>query len=446
MELNKNKIIFIVVWVILLLSMVFLMILSKWADNNETNTSEENTFKIWMVWDSWENTYNIIDWFKKFNTAYQSKNIIIETFPDYEEYTYALTSAINSWVWPDLFVLNNNEDDSIFSNQVIWIPPSVISPNDFRKRYKWVFSDDLISWEWDDEFLKWIPVWYETLWIFYNRAQVRHSDLDNISSLNNIISKLSERNPWTIPLGIWNGSTVKYAADILTQFFMLEWDVEELDDVTWNVLKQWLASYLLYWDINWYNSYDSRFLELTNLWENSLYLFSRGDIHMVVWYPSMVNDISDYWYSSSFLQARVFPQYFSGEGNYLINYNYFVINKDTNNINLAQDFLSYISNDSWASVFLNNFKYYLPSLLSLDAEFLPKKIHSDFNVVLEDFYADEYMLSSFDKWIKNIYDSKIISILDNWAYAESNFEQFANSLMCKTKKIINFESLSKDCN
>jgi hypothetical protein len=33
----------------------------------------------------------------------------------------------------------------------------------------------------------------------------------------------------------------------------------------------------------------------------------------------------------------------------------------------------------------------------LDAEFLPKKIHNDFNVVLEDFYADEYMLSSFDK-------------------------------------------------
>jgi hypothetical protein len=56
------------------------------------------------------------------------------------------------------------------------------------------------------------------------------------------------------------------------------------------------------------------------------------------------------------------------------------------------------------------------------------------------------MLSSFDKWIKNIYDSKIISVLDNWAYAESNFEQFANSLMCKTKKIINFESLSKNCN
>ncbi len=445
MELNRNKVIFLAVWVIILISLIFLLIISSNSTTTEPDTSQQNTFKIWMVWEAWNDTYSIIEWFKNLNPSYESNNIIIETFPDYEEYTYALTSAISSWTWPDLFVLNNNEENSVFANQVMWISSSVISPNDFRKVYKWVFSDDLISWEWDNEFLKWIPVGYETLWIFYNRMNVRHSDLETISSLNNTVSNLSERKPWSIPIGIWNWSTVKNAWDILLQFFMLEWDVKKLSDITWTILKQWMASYLLYWDTDWYNSYDSRFVELTNLWENSLYLFSRWDIHMVVWYPSMINDIAEYWYSSSFLQARVFPQYFSWEGNYLINYNYFVINKDTQNIWLAQDFLTYLATDNWATTFLNNFKYYLPALLSLDSEFLPKKIHDDFNVVLEDFYVDEYMLSSFDKWIKNIYDRWIVPILDNSSYAESNFEDFVWSLICKTKKAVNFESLSTSC-
>ncbi len=445
MELNKNKIIFIIVWAIILLSLIFLLLTANSWEENNTDTSPENTFKIWMIWDGWENTYNIIDWFKNFNNSYQSKNIIIETFPSYEDYTYALTSAISSWVWPDLFVLNNNEENSIFSNQVMWIPTNVISPNDFRKRYKWIFSDDLISWTWDNEFLKWIPVWYETLWIFYNRAQVRHSDLDNISSLNNIIARLSERNPWIVPLGIWNWTTVKNSADILTQFFMLEWDVESVWDVTGNILKQWLTSYLLYWDESGDNSFDSRFNELTNMWENSLYLFSRWEINMVVWYPSMINDIWEYWYSTSFLQARVFPQYFSWEGNYLANYDYFVINKDTNNLPLAQDFLTYLSSDIWATTFLNNFSYFLPGLLSLDQEFLPKKIHSDFNVVLEDFAVDEYNLSSFDKWIKIIYDRELPKILDNSPYAESNFDEFRTSIICRTNKVVSFENLSRSC-
>jgi len=298
----------------------------------------------------------------------------------------------------------------------------------------------------DSEFLKWIPVWYETLWIYYNRAQVRHSDLDNLSSLNNVISDLRNRNRWVVPLWIWNWTTVDYVSDILTQFFMLEPWVNSIRNVTWNVLKQAMASYLLYWDINWFNWYDSRFIELQNLSETALYLFSRWEIHMVIWYPSMINKIKEYWYSASFLQARVFPHYFSWNWKTLVNYNYFVINKDSFNRNIALDFLSYLSSDTWANSFLNVYTHYLPWLISLESDKLEQRIHKDFNIILKDFYKDEKSLSSFDKWIKLIYDSWIPWILDNSQYAEAKFWNFRDSILCKTNKVINLEWLSISCN
>lgn len=445
MELNKNKIIFLSVWVIILLSIIFLLLtLNKWDSKN--NTSTENTFTIWMLWENSPNTNDIVENFKQLYSNHRNKNITIEVFPDYEDYILTLTSAFSSWKWPDIFVMNNNETNSIFSNQIIWIDPRVINPNDFRKKYKAFLSDDLIVRLEDSEFLKWIPVWYETLWIYYNRAQVRHSDLDNLSSLNNLISDLKNRNRWIVPLWIWNWTTVDYVSDILTQFFMLESGVNSIRNITWNVLKQAMASYLLYWDINWFNWYDSRFTELQNLDETWLYFFSRWEIHMVVWYPSMINKIKEYWYSASFLQARVFPHYFSWDWKTLVNYNYFVINKDSISRDMALDFLSYLSSDTWSNSFLNVYTHYLPALISLESDKLEQRIHKDFNIILKDFYKEEKFLSSFDKWIKLIYDSWIPSILDKPQYAEANFSKFRDSILCKTNKIVNFEWLSISCN
>lgn len=445
MELNKNKIIFLWIWSFLLLAIIFLILTLNNNWPREIDSSSQNTFKIWMLWQNNAKSNDIIEGFKQIYPNYRSRNIVIETFPSYEDYILTLSSSFISWNWPDIFVLNNNEKDSLFSNQIVWIDTRVINPNDFRKKYKSFFSEDLIISSWDVEFLKWIPVWYETLWIFYNRAHVRHADLENLSSLNNLIADLWNRNPWVIPIWIWNWSTVNYVSDILTQFFMLEWWVSWLQSITWNVLRQAISAYLLYWDINWYNRYNSKFLELTNLRETSLYLFSRWETHMVVWYPSMINKIKDYWYSASFLQARAFPHYFSWNGKTLVNYDYFVINNDSPNRNLALDFLSYLYSDNWANNFLSVYTYLLPWLLSLESDKLEQKIHSDFNIILRDFYREEQYLSSFDKWIKYLYDREIIWILDNSSYAEANFSDFRDSVLCKRNKIINLEWLSINC-
>ncbi|MDD3646323.1 MAG: ABC transporter substrate-binding protein [Candidatus Gracilibacteria bacterium] len=450
MEFNKNKIIFTVIGVIILLSIIFLLVTMNSVDNSNNTKNGTDEFKIWIVGDKIESLNDFIEGFKKIYPAYKNKQIIVEAFNSYEDYTYTLMSALSSGNGPDLFVLNNSEKKSVFSDQVLGLDPNIINPNDFRKKYKGVFGDDLISVYTDEsnvskEYVIGLPVGYETLGIYYNRRYVKSTDLDNISTMNNVISDLKNKYDDLIPIGIGNGSTVLNASDIITQFFMLEGGVTGLGNLNTNVFKSAFGAYLLYGDTTGYNGYNERYQELKDTKRNSIYLFSRGEVLMIVGFPSMVKDIKESGFSKSMLQAVPFPHYFSAGGKTLINYNYFVINKDTQNLDLANAFISYLYSDAGASSYLSYFTYYLPALLSLESEKLDQKIDPDFNVILRDFYNDSYELSSFDKAIKNIYDREIISLLDNIIISEQNFNSFKDSLFCKFNKLSTFSDLSANC-
>jgi len=450
MEFNKNKLIFAIIWILMLLSVVLLLVTMNSADKNNNKSSNSwDTFKIWVYWEAFKNSFEFVEWFKQVYPEYKNKEIIIENFTSYEDYTYTLMSAINSWVAPDIFVLNNNEKNSVFANQTLWIDPKIVNPNDFRKKYKSFFSDDLIwifNQDWvDKEYIKWLPVWYETLGIFYNRRYVKDSDLKNLSTLNNIISDLKSKYPELIPIWIWNWTTVFNSADIITQFFMLEWWVTSLWNINSNVLKQWLAAYLLYWDTTWYNWYNSRFQELKDTRRDSLYLFSRWEVIMVVWYPSMISKIKENWFSKTMLQASYFPHYFSWAWKALVNYNTFVINKDSLNLDMANSFVSYLYSDSWAATYLSYHPYFLPALMSLESDKMEQKIDADYTVTLWDFYNDSAEFSSFDKWVKNVYDKEIAILLDTNVITEDLFNRFKESVLCKTNKIITFTNLWVNC-
>lgn len=451
MEFNKNKLVFWVIGGLILLSIVFLLITitNKNKESVKTGASWE-VFKIWTFWNSMTDSLGFIDWFKNVNPDYKNREIVVENFTSYEDYTYTLMSALTSWKWPDLFVLNNNEKNTVFTNQILWLDPATINPNDFRKRYKGFFSDDLISTysdsAWTTEFLIWMPVWYETLWIYYNRKYAKDSDLKNLASLNNIVSDLKNKYSDLIPIWIWNGSTVFDAQDIITQFFMLEWWVTWISNVNQSVLKSAISSYLLYGDTTWYNWYNSRFQELKDTKKDSIYLFSRWEVLMVVWYPSMLKKIKESGFSKSMLQVTPFPHYFSGGWTTLADYNYFVVNKDSTNIALANSIIAYLYSDAWATSFLSYNTDQLPALLSLESDKLQQKVDPDYTIILWDFYNEEYELSSFDKWIKNIYDKNIVSLLDTNVNNEDIFLQFKDSILCKVNKMLTFTNLWANCN
>lgn len=442
--MNRKKIIFIVIGIIVLL-FVFVLSFSLKSKNTVKQTSGW-TFKIWIVWDSKEDFTTFINDFEKYN--WKTINKQIESFSNREEYNLALASAIVRWEAPDVFVLNNNEK-SLFLENIMWIDPQIINPSDFINNYRGFFGDDLIMsiWEWNNiqKFLIWVPIWYESLGIYYNRMKwIQVDDVKNWASINALISAQKEKYPDVIPLWIWRWSTVANAEDIITQFFMLE-NKDKLEDVTWAWLKTALSSYSLYADENWNNSYDSKFADMLAADKSNIDLFSRGEISMIFWYPRLLYTIDQAWYRKSSLYAKPFPEHYIWWWKALVNYNYFVINKNSSKIDLWLSLLKYMTTQEGITSYLNKFPYYLPWRLSLENDFFDREVLSWYNIILKDFFNEDLELSSFDKWVKSIYDSEVVNIIDNSSDYTSKFDSLRKSLVCLKSKIINLENLSQDC-
>lgn len=453
--MNRNKIIFAVIWVFILIAIVYMVILINGSTKNLKNPNKPTTgaFSIWIVEDEKEKFSEIIKNFKEKNKAYTSTNLVVESFPSYEEYFYTLQSAIVAGKAPDIFVLNNNEK-SIFEEQISGLDPTLINAQDFRKNFKQFFWDDLIRTtkiqnsqdkkEQVLEFLAWVPVGYETLWIFYNRRYIESKDVASWASVSSAAKTLKERNLDIIPIALGNGSTVPYSYDILTQFFMLD-GINTLNKADGNKMKQWLSTYLSYGDIEGDNAYNSRLMELVNSWKNGLDLFSKDEVAMLIWYPRMIKDIDERGFKKTFLLASPFPHYFTSDGKSLVNYNYFVVNKNTKNYALATTFLSYLASEEWQNTYLNAYPYYFPALVKLEEKKLDEKINPNFNIVWRDFYNPDFIFSSFDKWLKVLYDKEVSNILDDTSNAINSFDNFKNVLLCKYNKIVKFEKLSSVC-
>ncbi|MDF1682471.1 MAG: hypothetical protein P1U46_01590 [Patescibacteria group bacterium] len=96
MEFNKNKIIFFTISAILIVSFLFLLLsLNSKKDSTKPNSSADS-FNIWIVSETKVDTYGFITSFKNLNTKYKNKNIVIEVFPNFEDYYFSLNSALIS--------------------------------------------------------------------------------------------------------------------------------------------------------------------------------------------------------------------------------------------------------------------------------------------------------------------------------------------------------------
>ncbi len=444
--MNKNKIILIIILAIIFLLIGILVINMKWTENS-SGKKIVRAYKIWIVWDDTSKFETFLADFKK-TSWYSSTQFLVESFPNFEDYYYSLASAMTRWEAPDMFVLNNNEK-SLFEEQVLWIWPSIITPSNFRKNFKRIFWDELIvttkDWDKGVEFLKWIPIWYETLGIYYNRKYIVSKDLTSLSSLSNVVSKLKKKNPSVIPIWMWNGTTVYGSNDIITQFFLLEDGVTWINNLSSNQLKSALSTYMMYWGKYWDNNYNSSFDSLKYSWKNNLDLFTEGKTFMVVWYPRLLNEIEKRWYSKAYLEASVFPHYSPTKWKSLINYNYFVLNKDSANKELWFELLQYMSSEKWAKEYLSVFPYYLPSQISLERDLLENKVSERFNVLLKDFYKFEHELGSFDKWVASIYNKDIKRVLDDSTNYISQYESLSKKLLCKKEKFLTLKNPSVSC-
>jgi len=443
--MNKNKLIFAIIWIIVLIFLLFLVYtLNKNADPN-TKKNIKSSLVIWILQDDSNKFSSYLEEFKKTNEIYKNITFSVVSFDSYYEYFNSLVWAFLKWTTPDIFVLNNN-DSNFFVDQTYPLDSTIINPDDFRKDYDVIFSNSLIKSidsDWKKiEYLDWVPIWYELLWMFYNFRDLKWKKLKTWSYINDIVSNIKQEW-WLSTIWIWNGTTVFWVEDIITQFFLLD-NISWIDSRNSNSIKSSLATYMNFWE--WNNNYNSFSDDLLSTSRNNLDLFSRGDIQIVLGYPRILEEIDKKWFNKTFLRAEPFPTYWENKWKILINYNYFVINKNTIDLNLSLELMKYFYSVEWQKKYLEIFPYYFPSKLSLLDERLDENLKEWYTIKYKDFYNSSLELASFNKKYRSLYDKEIINILDNNTNYLYLFENFRKRLLCLSNKMITWENISVSCN
>ncbi len=441
--MNKKKLIFLIVlWVLVLI--IIWTIISLWNSKKTNKINTKNKFTIWIYNIEKEDFQSFIDDFKKEKNIKNFSPEII-SFHNYQEYSMALASAIIKEEAPDLYMINNNEK-SIFLENAIWINPARISPDSLREYFYSFFGDDLIStvkdWDKNVEFILWVPFWFETLWLYYNIRRV--FDVNKIKTfpkIENFIWDFSQKHPWKIAISLWKWKTIKYSWDILAQFLLGTWK-KSIKDLSQIDLKKALSNYFLY--ASWDNNYNNLDIQLKKDKQNNIDAFVSGNLAMMIGYPRMIFDIDKRWFDRRRLWVIPFPDFIDNSDK-LVNYNFFVVSKNSKNKELAYLIMDYLFSENWEKSLLKNIKYYIPARISLYSDFKDNRILNNFNVKLKNFYSTEANYYSFDKWIKTIFDEKIPYYLENQNSYLDTFTKFINKLKCITYKIIKLDKLDKIC-
>jgi hypothetical protein len=165
---------------------------------------------------------------------------------------------------------------------------------------------------------------------------------------------------------------------------------------------------------------------------------------MLIWYPSMIGKIDQSWFSKNFLSAEPFPKLVWTDDKLLLNYNYFVIDKESSYIDAASLFLAYLSSDEGVGDYYEKFTERIPAHAILKSS-LDKKINEKFNITYKDFLRDGAELVSYNKWLTQQFDILVPQALDTDDSSVDKIEVLFDYLSCKRTNISNDSFWSLNC-
>ena len=129
----------------------------------------------------------------------------------------------------------------------------------------------------------------------------------------------------------------------------------------------------------------------------------------------------------------------------LVNYNYFVVNKNTKKEDLAMSIMTYFSSEKWQKDYHKAFSYYTPAMPNVARSVEDDDIKDWYSIKIKDFQNANSELSSFNKKLKVVYDKDLSNILDNPLNYSFLFDNFTKNISCKYDKFINFANFSQVC-
>lgn len=441
--MSQKKIIFFIILGIVLLAMIigFTYI---WNQQQHKKKPSASSMKIWITDGTTESYQKLIDGFKKYAPEYARTDIIIKKqSSDSERYRTLLLSTITEWNWPDIFMVKNWEDD-ILETKIEPIPNEALDFWEFEKRYDDTFRDLVYftgSWKDKVRYIKWIPLGFETLGVFYNKNLIREipktwDELDNL---------YNDTSTEIYPTNIWLGPTYTPNMVDIYPIWLNKEGIDNYKDVYDR--KSTLNTYISYGSLWWGNTQNDWDTESNKIKKTlhdekkwmiedkmtTLDLFMQWKISMILGYPSLILELEksnkrskEVIDISNILTERI-PQAFPQKKQNLGKYTYFAISKHSNNTIASAKFLEYLLTPDAERIFINEYPYLIPAQIefyatakksSLSETFERAKLDSFIPLLEEKISIFHYGIrSQFEKYMKDWLDNSdspdIVSITKN---------------------------------
>ncbi len=462
--MSKNKIFFLVIAIIIVFLMIIWWIfLLTWSKKSKITQKKIKEFNIWVVWDETSWYSDIIKWFKNKYKEYSSTEINVTKFNDYTDYEKTILNVMWDNNSPDIFVINNNWW-ALLEQKINAIPDKIINTNDFSNKFNRAFDNLIIKNKEKDKdwknidvyYLKWVPMWFETLWVFYNWKLIQ-SIWKTWSSLDDEIKKQPEDRNY-IPIALWLWWKYIFSPwDILSLLF-LQNKVNNYSDLNNNNWINSLSAYFSYAnDIN--NNIVSLKEEMDELNLTTVDMFVRWKIWILIWYPSLLKEIElAVKRASSNLNldkktvksSDIFQLYEPSKDKTwinLINYNYFALSKLSKNTEMWYLFLSYLSTKESQEKYMESFNYYLPALKELEETRLNKSINSNYERIKYSSFLPQFVeLKDFNKLLKTDYDYYLNKNLNNLTEDKKNIlNKLIKYINCNKGHLIDMVDFDKKC-
>jgi len=346
---------------------------------------------VWLLTDETAGYSEIIKGFKNRYPDYTNTEIQFTKFSNASEYEDILIDTIADGNSPDIFMVSNNGGDAKFRTKTYEIPNSVINVDEFSKNFNKAFDELVLTEKTEDEDgnevtaygLKGVPMGYETLALYYNFRFIRNvpslwSDLDTEIAAN-------ESTEYA-PVGLGLPSRYVPGADATVEALLLQNGVDTYTRLTDTQASAAIAGYASFAQEQ-KNPIKTLEPKMDSLYLDTIDLFVRGDIGMIVGYPSTLEKILEAMkragdeksLSEKFVRTAPLPQ-ISTEADTrrnIISYRYFAVSRFAKEPQAAFDFISYLATQEAQEAYLTAFPSTLPAYRSLEAGLMDKALDEE---------------------------------------------------------------------
>lgn len=455
--MSQKKIIFIIIVVVLCLGLgIGLMALSG-KNTKNTGPKWPKELTVWVVGDDSAGFDPLITAFKK-NPVYKDTTVSVSKFASYEDYERTLINVIADGNSPDVFVVPST-GAGLLESKTEPIPDSLFDQNDLSRNLSKLF-DPLIMINPGKSAdgkniqvttLKWVPLGYETMGVYYNRSLLDSAVPASWEEFNTLLRDSTAQPP--VGLGL-AGRYVTQAASIMS-LFLVQSGITSLDKASdWAGTKA-LENYLSY-AIDQSNSIASNIPEMNQKVISTTDLFARGKVSVIFWFPSIVRELeysikragSDLNLERKDVRSAPVPQPTTGKKYNLARYNYFAVSKYAPNINAAADFVAFLATKEASSLYGAAFPQYLPARSDvLEERRAERNLAKGFQWIVYDSFIppNDVELINFDRGLTSEFEGAFSSSLTPWVDPGTIIGNAKKRIACRSKQLLERTGFAIDC-